>query len=174
VGESQLSQSQTGGEGDAAGEPKKPKSRLPRDLLAEKMGIIDANPILRTFERILNVGQYITGKRFLEDSLITIVLTKGAKMQFDQDDQSSVEVRQSVKDFVHSLLQTYTRLGRFPRNSAIEQLTYIGQTLNFLFGTDKFPYAEKKVEYLTKKMSTLFSKQKLQQGDLLIQNNDTV
>ena len=90
MGESQLSQSQVGGEGDAAGEP---KSRLPRDLLAEKMGIIDANPILRTFERILNVGQYITGKRFLEDSLVTIVLTKGAKMQFDQDDQSSVEVR---------------------------------------------------------------------------------
>ena len=75
---------------------------------------------------------------------------------------------------MHSLLQTYTRLGRFPRNSAIEQLTYIGKTLNFLFGTEKFPYAEKKVEYLTKKMSTLFSKQKLQQGDLLIQNNDTV
>ena len=40
------------------------------------MGIIEANPILRAFDRIMNIGQYITGQRKLEDNLINIVFFK--------------------------------------------------------------------------------------------------
>lgn len=111
--------SQLGTDGGAEGDAKKSagRSKLPRDLLAEKMGIIDANAILRTFDRILNVGQYISGKRFLEDSLVTIVLTKGAKIQFDDAEESSDEMRTSIRDFVHNLLTAYTQFGAFPRSS---------------------------------------------------------
>ena len=70
-------------------------------------------------------------------------------------------------DFNYNLLQAYTQLGRFP-HTAIEQLTYIGRTLDILYGNNMVPYELKIVEYLTKHAAK-YSKQKLQQGDLLIQ-----
>ncbi|CAD7944989.1 unnamed protein product, partial [Amoebophrya sp. A25] len=113
---------------------------------------------------MVDIRHYISGERLCSDALASLVLSGE---MFASSEQGPTPDQTAAAGFAHTLLLKFHELGRFPRNSATEQIHYIGKLLDTCFGS--LQYKEKKVAWIQNRGNTLFSRQKLQQGDLLIQ-----
>ncbi|CAD7957434.1 unnamed protein product [Amoebophrya sp. A120] len=132
----------------------------PSATTAAEAVLLYPGTFLQTLDRMLDVRQYISGERLLPSGVsVTAVTLK--ETPWDSEDLVS------LFKFGRQLLQTFHSFGRFPRTSATEQIHYIGKLLDSMFGS--ITYREKKITWISNRAATHFSKQKLQQGDLLIQ-----